>query len=202
MVKAVKGLLAGWGKCTRTVLLDGYTRALSYHNNTIAIGSEHGDIMILNAITGSQTAILSGHTKEVNSVMFSSDGTLLVSGSGDWAVKLWDVQTGGVIKTFSGHTQLVMAVSITADCTTIASGSYDETICLWNTKTGECCHTIKCNDLVNYVSFTPTDPQHLIFISNYNKVLQWDANGHQIKHPYQGYCVAFSPDGKIGRAHV
>jgi hypothetical protein len=47
MVKAVKGLLAGWGKCSRTVLLDDYTRTLSYHNNTIAIGSMCGDIIIL-----------------------------------------------------------------------------------------------------------------------------------------------------------
>ena len=83
MVKAVKGLLAGWGKCTRTVVLGDYPWTLSYHNNTIAIGSGSGDIMILNATTGSQTAILSGHTARVYSVMFSSDGTLLVSGSHD-----------------------------------------------------------------------------------------------------------------------
>ena len=107
MVKAVRGLLIGWGKCSHTVLLDDYTRTLSYHNNTIAISSKCGDIIILNAITGSQIAIFSGHTEPVNSVVFSVDGTLLVSGGDDKTVKLWDVQTGGVIKTFSSHTHLV-----------------------------------------------------------------------------------------------
>ena len=61
-------------------------------------------------------------------VVFSSDGTSLVSGSDDAIVKLWDIQTGGVVKTFFGHTQLVLSVSISADHTAIASGSYDQTI--------------------------------------------------------------------------
>ena len=196
MVKAVRGVLAGWGKCSRTVLLDDFAWALSYHNDTIAIGSNYGDIITLNAITGSQMAIFSGHTGEVYSVMFSSDGTLLVSGSNDSTVKLWDVQTGGVIKTFSGHAEMVWTVSISADCTTIASGSYDHTICLWNTRTGNCCHTIECKGWVNNVSFSPTDPQHLISIAS-GEVLQWDANGHQIKSPHKGSHVAFSSDGVL-----
>ena len=196
MVKAVKGLLAGWGKCSRTVLLDDYTDALSYHNNTIAIGSEHGDIIILNAITGSQIAVFSGHISIIFSVMFSSDGALLVSGSGDCTVKLWDVQTGGAIKTFSGHTNSVWSVSISADYTTIASGSVDDSIRLWNTRTGECHHTIKCKGTARILSFFPTDPQHLISIVS-GEVLQRDINGHQIKDPEKGSWFAFSPDGTL-----
>ena len=133
MVKVVKGLSDGWGVCSRTILLETLTQTLSYHNNSIVVGSWSGDIFILNAITGSQSAVLSGHTDVVNCVVFSSDGTSLVSGSHDMTVKLWDVQTGGVAKTFFGHTSLVWSVSISADFTTIASGSGSNTICLWNT---------------------------------------------------------------------
>jgi len=61
-----------------------------------------------------------------------TDGTLLVSGSRDDTVKLWDVQTGGVIKTFRGHTDCVLSVAISADCTMIISGSSDKTIHLWD----------------------------------------------------------------------
>ena len=194
-VKAVKGLLAGWGKFSRTVLLDEHSLALSYHNNTIAIGSRCGDIVVLNAIIGNQIAIFSEHTREVNSVVFSSDGILLVSGSDDGTVKLWDVQTGGVIKTFSGHIHWVRSVSISADCTTIASGSYHGTFHLWNIRTGECYHTIEYEGAVR-VSFSPTDPQHLISTASC-EVLQWDANDHQVKHPYQGSYAAFSSDGTL-----
>ena len=193
-IKVVKGLPAEWGVCSRTVVLGSYTRTLSYHNNRITVGSFSGDIIILDTITGTQTAVLSGHTREANCVEFSLDGTSLVSGSDDETVKLWDVQTGGVVKTFSGHTELVWSVSISADYTTVASGSDDCTICLWDIKTGECHHTIKQEGVVWHVRFSPTDPQHLISVSG-GKVWQWDANGCQIKPPFDGWHVSFSSDG-------
>ena len=80
-VKVVQGLPGEWGMCSRTVLLDSPIRTLSYHDNTIAVGCKSGDIIILDAITGSQRAILSGHKDCVTSVTFSSDGASLVSGS-------------------------------------------------------------------------------------------------------------------------
>jgi WD40 repeat protein len=127
------------------------------------------------------------------SVVFSSDGRSLVSGSDDRTVKLWDVQTGGVVKTFHGHTNAVYSVSISADHTRIVSGSKDSTICLWDIQTGECLCTIKQQQAVSHVSFSPIDPQHIISISD-GKVWQWDINGHQLSPIYSGTHIAFSPD--------
>ena len=174
--------------------MDSHTQTLSYHNNTIAIGSSSGDVIILDTITGAQTGVLYGHTKEVNCVAFSSDGASLVSGSDDTTVKLWDVQTGGIIKTFSGHTEQVWSVSISADYTTVASGSQSGTIHLWDIKTGGYHHTIKQDDTVFHVRFSPTDPQHLISASH-NQVWQWDTKGQKIKPPFDGQHVSFSSDG-------
>ena len=193
MVKVVKGTPARWGACSRTILLGRYTDTLSYHNNSIAVGSEHGEIIILNAITGSQSTVLSGHTSLVTCVAFSSEGTSLVSGSSDNTVKLWDVQTGGVVETFLGHTDPVWSVSISADLTTIASGSYYQ-IYLWNIQTGECCQTIYGQGYEQDIKFSPTDPHHFISISG-NKVWQWDANGSQTSPPFSGSNVTFSSDG-------
>ena len=192
MLRVVKGGEAKWGTCSRTVSLGSLTRALSYWNNTIAVGSESGKIIILDAITGRKMAILSGHLGEINCLTFSSDGKLLVSGSDDKTVKLWDVQTGGIVKTFHGHTKFVWSVSISADCTMIASGSDDNTICLWDIQTQECLHIIKQQGYIDSVTFSPTDPQYIISIS-YNKVWQWDLNGHQIPPTYNGSYIAFSP---------
>ena len=193
-MKIVKGIPAGWGVCSRTTLLGSSTQTLSHHNNNIAVGFIPGDIIILDTITGSQTAVLSGHTEKVTGVVFSSDGTSLVSGSYDKTVKLWDVQTGGVVKTFFGHKDHIWSVSISADCTTIASGSCDNTICLWSIQTGVCYYTIQQQEPVYHVMFSPKDPQHLISISD-NKVWQWDGSGCQIRFPFDGSHVAFSSDG-------
>ena len=193
-VKVVQGLPAVWGICSRTFLLGTKGYQISCCNNIVAIGSAHKDIIILDAITGSQTAILSGHTDEVITVSFSSDGRSLVSGSDDRTVKLWDMQTGGAIKTFCGHTELVRSVSISVDNATIASGSFDETIRLWSTQTGECHCVIEQNGWVDLVKFSPTNPQH--FLSHFeNKIWQWDISGHQAGLTFDGYHAEFSPDG-------
>ena len=193
-VKVVKGAGSGWGTCSRTVSLGNPVWSLSYWNDTIAVGSCCRDIIILDAITGSQMATLSGHTDEVRCVTFSLDGRSLVSGSDDNNVKLWDVQTGGVVKTFYGHTKWVLSVSISADCTKIASGSGDGTIHLWDVQTGKCYCTIEQQGFVHHVIFSPTDPSHHISITSDNKVWQWDINGTQIPPTYDGSCVVFSPD--------
>ena len=193
-IEVVKGLPAAWGICSRTVSLATKGYEISYCNNIVAIGSAHKDVIILDAITGSQTAILSGHTDMVRAVTFSSDGRSLVSGSDDKTVKLWDLQTGGAIKTFIGHTKLVRSVSISVDNAIIASGSFDKTIRLWSTQTGECHHVIKQEDQVHSVRFSPTNSQHFLSYCKY-KIWQWDINGHQAGLTFDGYLPEFSPDG-------
>ena len=193
-VRVVKGLPARWGTCFHTVLLGRSVRGISSWEDTIAVGFGHGDIIILDVITGSQTAIFSGHTDDVLSTIFSSDGKSLISGSGDTTIKLWDVQTGGVVKTFIGHTSLVCSVSISADHTTIASGSNDKTLRLWDIQTGECHRVIKQYNIVHLVTFSPTDPQYLLYTSG-GKVSQWDINGHKAGLAFSGNWIVFSPDG-------
>jgi len=197
-VKVVVGP-AEWGACTRTVSCNGdYTATLAYQNNSIATGL-YNDITIFDALTGSQTAVLSGHTGYVMCIVFSSDGTLLVSGSRDKTVKLWDVQTGGVVKDFHHHTyrraEGIISVSISVGSTMIASGFADGTICLWNIGTGKC-HVIKGHSYhVTTISFSPTNPQLLLSASRGGNVRKWDTDGHQIGPSIPGFHVAFSPDG-------
>ena len=201
-VKVVVGP-AEWGACTRTVSCNkNYTstptywgNTLAYWNNTIAIGYPGKDITLFDVLTGSQTAVFSGHDEDVCSLAFSSDGTLLVSGSYDNIIKLWDVQTGGVVKTFCGHTGTVSSISISVDNTTIASGSTDKTIRLWNIGTGEHQVIWKRYDVVTTVSFSPTNPQLLLSALTDYTVRKWNTDGHQIGCPIPGFRVAFSPDG-------
>ena len=195
-IRVIKGIPAEWRTHSHTVFLGVKPFSLAYWKDTIAVGLGTGDIIILNAITGSQVAVLSGHVDEVKSVAFSWEGTFLVSGGCDKNVKLWDVQTGGVFKTFCGHTDWILSVSISPDCATIASGSRDRTIHLWHTPVGDCfCVIDGFNDWVESVGFSPTNSQLLISACNDNTVQQWNINGCQIGPTHEGQGVAFSSDG-------
>ena len=159
------------------------------------VGLVCGRIIILDAVTGAYTSILSEHNDQVRCLTFSLDGALLVSGSNDTTIKLWDTQTGGVIRTFYGHTNYVTSVSISLDCTTIISGSWDKTIRLWGVSTGECCYIIEgCTRWVTSVSFSKNSQ---IIISSFEDctVRWWGVDGHQIQQVKGGPGVAFSPDG-------
>jgi len=187
----VKGLPAEWGECFRTVTPNITPWAVVCWKDIIAVGGRGNDIIILDKITGSQKAILSGHTGWMRSLNLSSDGTLLVSGGYDKTVKLWDVQTGGVVKTFHGHTDWVLCVSISADCTMIASGSVDNTIRLWNIQLEEGSQVIEQQKTVYHISFSPIDSQCLISASG-GKVWQWDTSGHKLNPVDDTSHVTFS----------
>ena len=74
---------------------------------------------------------LQGHSRGVNGVSFSPDGTKVASGSNDETVKLWDVTSGECLQTLEGHFDDVNSVSFSPDGTKVASGSYDKTIKTW-----------------------------------------------------------------------
>jgi WD40 repeat protein len=190
VIKVVKGFPDEWGIFSHTVGLASAPGSLACWKDTLAVGSLLGDIIILNTITGSHMAVLSGHTDFVRSLAFSSDGTSLVSGSNDCTLKLWDVQTGGVVKTFHGHTDNVLSVSISADCTTIASVSEDKTVCLWGIQTGVC-HRVTRQEQTCGAVFSPTDPKNLILGRTTG---DWDIEGYQVFY-IDGSGAAFSSDG-------
>ena len=65
-----------WGPCTRIVTCPGLTRTVAYWNNTVATSPTECDIITYDTLTGSQTAILSGHAGYADSLAFSLDGTV------------------------------------------------------------------------------------------------------------------------------
>lgn len=67
----------------------------------------------------------------MNGIAFSLDGRLLVSGSHDKKVGIWDVQSGRLVKLLDGHEGVVLRVDMNSSGTLIASISWDGTVRLW-----------------------------------------------------------------------
>jgi WD40 repeat protein len=70
------------------------------------------------------TKTLYGHTSAVQSVCTINN--IIISGSYDQTIKIWDINTYECIKTLDGHTDAVYSVFAINDI--IISGSYDKTI--------------------------------------------------------------------------
>ncbi|KAJ3126450.1 26S proteasome non-ATPase regulatory subunit 12 [Nowakowskiella sp. JEL0407] len=80
---------------------------------------------------------LIGHSREVYSVAISGDGNVIVTGSGDKAVKIWNARTGKVVRTLIGHREAVVAVAISDDGSMIVSGSRDGYVKMWSVASGK-----------------------------------------------------------------
>ena len=72
----------------------------------------------------------------VNSVEFSRDGKLLVSGGRQFA-RVTDRETGKQLHAFEGHTSLVLGASLQANGRTLASVGADGEIKVWNLVSGD-----------------------------------------------------------------
>jgi WD40 repeat protein len=66
-------------------------------------------------------------------VVFSPDGALLLSGSADSTIRMWDARNDGhTVGILDGHTEAVLSVAFSPDSTRMASGSFDDTIRIWD----------------------------------------------------------------------
>lgn len=147
-----------------------------------------------------QPYTLKGHSSDVNSVTFSPDGQMLVTGSDDRTIKLWNLTTKQEIRTLVGHSSYIYAIAISPDGQIIASGSVDKTIKLWNLNTGKEIRTlIGHSNSVASVAFSPDGK--LLASSSLDKTIKlWNLETNKEIRTLTGHSqavasVAFSPDG-------
>jgi WD40 repeat protein len=82
--------------------------------------------------TGKEIRAFKGHTEWVYSVAFSPDMRSALSGDGEGAVRLWDLETGDEIIRFDGHTGVVRGVAFSPDSSRAISTGEDRVIRLWS----------------------------------------------------------------------
>ncbi|PIE33287.1 hypothetical protein CSA56_12525 [candidate division KSB3 bacterium] len=79
---------------------------------------------------------LEGHNSPVESMNFSSDNTLLATGSYDGTIKLWKITDGTLILTLHAHSDIIRHVCFSPDGSLLASTGDDARIRLWNVEDG------------------------------------------------------------------
>ncbi len=135
-------------------------------------------------------------------IAFSPDGNLLATGHRDGLIMLWDVENEQVVKTLKGHTDPIWSLDFSLDNAYLTSaGTADGTAKVWALPSGELIATIKQEDWVTSVSFSP-DSQYLATGSRDGNVRIWDFIKGElfttlVAHTDGVIDVSFSHDGKL-----
>ncbi len=152
-------------------------------------------------VTGSFGIELSpGENSPAASVAFSPDGALLVAGSWDGLIRLWDVETRVDQMTLVGHSTSVSSVAFSPDGSRIVSTSVDGTVRLWDVETGdELAIFTEHSGPVFDVAFSP-DGTRIASVGSDLAVRVRDADSGASLGAFMGHsgpilAVAFSPDG-------
>jgi|UPI000581B209 platelet-activating factor acetylhydrolase IB subunit alpha len=99
---------------------------------------------------------LQGHSSVVTCVRVHPVFTVVVSGSEDGSVKVWDHESGEYIRTLKGHTNTVNGLAFTPTGSHLASCSTDLSIKLWDFQTYACIKTLRGHDhTISSVVFLP-----------------------------------------------
>ncbi|RMZ83197.1 hypothetical protein DV738_g1302, partial [Chaetothyriales sp. CBS 135597] len=131
---------------------------------------------------------LTGHSNYVYSLAFSPKGNMLVSGSFDEAVFLWDVRSGRIMRQLPAHSDPVGGVDFIHDGTMMCSCSTDGLIRIWDAGTGQCLRTLVDEDRkgVTSVRWSPNG-RYVLGWTLDSCVRLWDYVGGRCVKTYMGH---------------
>jgi WD40 repeat protein len=87
--------------------------------------------------SGKQLAAWASQAAEANDIVFSRDGTRLLSGGEDGLIREWLTSTGEERRGFFAHKDGVACLALSPDGWTLASAGWDGAIRLWEMTTGK-----------------------------------------------------------------
>lgn len=131
-----------------------YVRALAYarHREQVASAGLDRQIFIwdvntLTALTTTRNTVttsnVNGCKHSIYSLAMNAAGTVMVAGSTERALRVWDPRTCEKKMKLKGHTDNVKALLVNRDGTQVLSGSSDGTIRLWSLGQQRCIATMR-----------------------------------------------------------
>ncbi len=163
--------------------------------------------------------ILKGHEDYIGCLAYSPDDKIIVSGSKDQTIRLWDVNTGKNIRTLTGHQSDIISLFFSPDGNTLISVSSDMTINFWDMALMEIKLPLANQGVISDKSFPrekikrtffSPDKSMLVTAGESRTIHLWDTTTGKLKHTFanknednkeKSYVrevdnILFSPDGK------
>ncbi|MBF0554985.1 MAG: hypothetical protein HQK96_10595 [Nitrospirae bacterium] len=127
------------------------------------------------------------HSGVIFDLAMSPDRKFLATASGDFTLKLWDLETSRELKTFFGHQGQITVCIFTKDGSGLISGSWDNTLKQWDIKSGEVIRTFSGHKGAVYTCIQTQDGSGLISGSWDNTLKQWDIKSGEVIRTFTGH---------------
>ncbi|KAK4749165.1 hypothetical protein SAY87_026614 [Trapa incisa] len=114
---------------------------INYSKDIIATGGIDTSAVLFNRQSGEILSTLSGHSKKVTSLKFVNEGGIVLTGSADKTVRIWEVSEEGNYtcrQTLKDHLAEVQAVTVHATNNYFVTASLDRTWCFYELSSGLC----------------------------------------------------------------
>ncbi|HPA18596.1 MAG TPA: protein kinase [Verrucomicrobiae bacterium] len=152
---------------------------------------------------GPRVQAFEGHMGTVSSVAFSPDGHLILSGSHDKTLRLWNVESGDCLRRFERQEHSINVICFSPDGRHALSGATGESfIRLWEVATGKCVRTFDGRwGKILAVAFSPKG-QFVLASGAYRPPRIWDVASGNCLRTFEGHAgsvnsVTFSRDGNL-----
>lgn len=141
------------------------------------------------------------HADDVRQAVFSLDARLILTGSYDHAVKLWDAKTGKLFRTLVGHKEAITALSISPDGQTVLSAGYEGVARLWDATTGKLQFVLNGHSGPIRAALMSPDGKTLLTAGDDQTARLWSATAGSLLHTLARHArtvsvALFSPDGQ------
>ncbi|XP_061472463.1 F-box and WD repeat domain containing protein 10B [Rhineura floridana] len=135
--------------------------------------------------------ILFGHAGSIRAIYLNEQKGLLLSGSYDLSIRMWNIFTGSCVKIFNGHSGSITCLDLYKN--KFVSGSKDCTAKMWNIETGKCMKTFGHKAIVWAAKMNET---HVVSACDKGLVKVWHAETCILIKTLQGHlgpvkCLSF-----------
>ncbi|EFJ16805.1 hypothetical protein SELMODRAFT_116037 [Selaginella moellendorffii] len=116
--------------------------AFSFDGKLLASGGLDGVVCVWDGV-GSLKHRLEGPGEDIVWLCWHPRGHILLAGSQDFSVWMWNADSGACLSVFTGHSGSVICGCFTPDGKLVCTGSSDCSLRVWNPRSGECIRNIQ-----------------------------------------------------------